>query len=107
MLAVVAGNERVEVPGRGENDRSEVFGELGSFCWAENAFESMLERSYGFAVIRTEYKDDSSFDQEILIKPIANPDTVLITPYYKQPDASDITEGFILDLITKKQFKQK
>jgi hypothetical protein len=71
------------------------------------AFQSQIERSYGFSVIRTEYKDDSSFDQEILIKPIMNPDTVLLTPYYKQPDASDITEGFILDLITKKQFKEK
>ena len=71
------------------------------------AFQSQIERSYGFSVLRTEYKDDSSFDQEILIKPIMNPDTVLLTPYYKQPDASDITEGFILDLITKKQFKEK
>jgi len=72
-----------------------------------NAFESMLERSYGFAVIRTEYKDDSSFDQEILIKPILNPDTVLISPFYKQPDASDVPDGFILDRILKSEFKRK
>lgn len=71
------------------------------------AFQSQIERSYGFSVIRTEYKDDSSFDQEILIKPIMNPDTVLITPYYKQPDASDITEGFILDRMMKTAFKKK
>ena len=71
------------------------------------AFQSMIERSYGFAVIRTEYKDESSFDMEILIKPIMNPDTVLLSPYYKQPDASDIPDGFILDLMPKAQFKQK
>ena len=71
------------------------------------AFQSMTERSYGFAVLRTEYKDDSSFDQEILIKPIMNPDTVLLSPYYKQPDASDIPDAFLLDLIPKKQFKEK
>ena len=71
------------------------------------AFQSMLERSYGFSVIRTEYRDDSSFDMEILIKPIMNPDTVLLSPYYKQPDASDIQDGFILDLMQKTQYKQK
>ena len=71
------------------------------------AFQSQIERSYGFSVIRTEYKDDSSFDQEILIKPIMNPDTVLLSPYYKQPDASDIPEAFFLDLISKKDFKRE
>ena len=70
------------------------------------AFQSMTERSYGFAVIRTEYKDDSSFDQEILIKPIANPDTVLLSPYYTQPSASDVKDGFLLELIPKTQFTQ-
>ena len=72
-----------------------------------NAFESMLDRSYGFAVIRTEYKDDSSFDMDIIIKPIMNPDTVLLSPYYKQPDASDLPEGFLLDLMTKDKFKRE
>lgn len=70
------------------------------------AFQSMTERSYGYAVIRTEYKDDSSFDQEILIKPIANPDTVLLSPYYTQPSACDVKDGFLLELIPKSQFKQ-
>ena len=70
------------------------------------AFQSQIERSYAFSVIRTEYKGDS-FDQEILIKPIQNPDMVLITPYYEQPDASDITEGFLLGRMTKKAFREK
>lgn len=69
------------------------------------AFQSQIERSYGFAVIRTEYKDGSSFDMEILIKPIMNPDTVLLSPYYQQPDASDIPDGFLLELIPKSKFK--
>lgn len=72
-----------------------------------NAFQSMIERSYGFAVIRTEYRDDSSFDMEILIKPVMNPDTVLLSPYFKQPDASDIPDAFFLDLIPKADFKKK
>lgn len=70
-----------------------------------SAFQSMTERSYGFALIRTDYKDDSSFDMEILIKPVANPDSVLLSPYYKQPNASDIPDAFFLDLMPKAQFK--
>ena len=71
-----------------------------------SAFKSMTERSYGFAVLRKEYRDDSSFDQELLIKPILNPDTVLLCPNYKQPDASDIPDGFLLELMPKKKFQQ-
>ena len=71
------------------------------------AAESAVQRSYGFSVIRTEYRDDSSFDQEILIKPIVNPDTVLICPNYKQPDASDIEDGFLLELLPKRKYKAK
>lgn len=71
-----------------------------------NAFECMIQRSYGFAVIRTEYRDFESFDQEILIKPILNPDTVLLSPNYKQPDASDLPDGFLLELVTKANFKR-
>jgi hypothetical protein len=72
-----------------------------------NAGQSAAERSYGFAVIRTDYKDFESFDQEILIKPVLNPDTVLLNPNYKQPDASDVSDGFLLDLIPRKSFKEK
>jgi len=71
------------------------------------AFEGAIQRGYGFAVIRTEYKDFESFDQEILIKPILNPDTVLLNPNYRQPDGSDISEAFLLDKILKKDFKHK
>lgn len=72
-----------------------------------NSFQCMIERSYGYAVIRTEYRDDSSYDQEILIKPIQNPDCVLISPWYKQPDASDIPDGFLLDRMSKKDFERE
>jgi hypothetical protein len=44
---------------------------------------------------------------EILIKPVMNPDTVLLSPYFKQPDASDIPDAFFLDLIPKADFKKK
>lgn len=71
------------------------------------AFECMIQRSYGYALLRTEYESPDSFDQYLCIKPVMNPDSVLITPHYKQPDVSDITDGFILDRISKRQFKEE
>jgi len=69
--------------------------------------ESTAQRSYGFSVIRTEYEDDESFNQQILIKLVQNPDCVLITPYYKEQNACDIDEAFLVDTIKKKAFKKK
>jgi Phage P22-like portal protein len=136
FLAQVNGNVRkskrgiqATPKGNGANDqdaqrRSSVIMAIEERSQAQpiylGAFQSMLERSYGFSVIRTAYKeltqsqagedggyDPSAFDQEILIKPVMNPDMVLLSPYYKQPDASDIPDGFLLDNISKKQFKEK
>jgi hypothetical protein len=70
-------------------------------------FECQIERSYGFAVIRTEYRDNQSFDQDIVIRPIMNPDTVLLSPHYKQPNASDVPEAFLIDRISKAKFQEK
>lgn len=72
-------------------------------CAGENA----AQRSYGYAVIRTEYNDDKSFDQSICIQRIANPDTVLLDPGYRQADASDVEAAFLLDLIRKEEFTRK
>lgn len=71
------------------------------------AFECMIQRAYGFARLVSEYKDDSSFDQELVLKPVMNPDTVLFSPSYKQPDASDVPEAFLLDRISRRDFKSK
>lgn len=85
----------------GIDERSNA--QLAHITAAENA----VSRSYGYSVLRTEYKDFTSFDQEIIIQPILNPDTVLFNPNYKQPDASDVTDAFLLDMMTKKAFKDK
>jgi hypothetical protein len=71
------------------------------------AAEGAAQRSYAFARIVTEYRDGATFDQEILLKPVPNPDCALINPNYKQFDASDIEDAFLLEQIPKKSFKAK
>jgi len=104
------------IPGEGSSDqdvehRSSLIMSIEEASQAQSiylyAFECMIQRSYGFALIRTEYDDEESFNQSIVIKPVLNPDTVLISPHYKQPDISDIPEAFIIDRVPKSQFQRE
>lgn len=69
--------------------------------------ERTAQASYAFSVIRTEYQDLESFDQQIRIKLVPNPDSVIISPYYKEQNACDLEEAFLIDTILKKDFKRK
>lgn len=71
------------------------------------AGENAVQRSYGFASLRTRYAADDTFDQEIWIERIANQESVLLNPAFKKADASDATDGFRTDLLTKEDFKRK
>ena len=71
------------------------------------AAEAAAQGGYGFALIRTEYKDDRSFDQTITINRVADPDTILLNPGYEKADASDVKDGFVLKRITRKDFTRQ
>ncbi len=71
------------------------------------AAESAAQGGYGFSLIRTEYKDDKSFDQSICIQRVADPDTILLDPGYEKADASDVKHAFVLKRMPKKEFKRK
>lgn len=73
----------------------------------DNAFDNAVSRSYGYWRILTDYANDFSFDQEILIEPILNPNTVFLDPFCKKPDGSDAEFGFIEDEISKDEFERK
>jgi hypothetical protein len=79
------------------------------------AFQQNIEGSYGFWRLSLSSVSDlanltpseSDFDVDIRIRRIANPDSVLISPYYKEADACDIEDGFITDLVNISEFKRK
>lgn len=71
------------------------------------AFDAEIRGGYGFTKIVTRYIDNHGFDQEILIGPVRNPDSVLIDPDYQQPDASDIQYAFELEPMQRKEFKRR
>jgi len=71
------------------------------------AFESLIKRSYGYWKIGTQYSEEDDFIQELIIDAIANPDTVLLDPYAKKPDWSDMGHGFLLDSFSEKAFAKR
>lgn len=107
---------KVDPKGSGMNDKEAELraGMIRDIEYASSAqaayitgFESAAQRGIGFWGLRTEYADDTTFNQRIRIRRIANQDAVLIDPDFKEADASDITFAFIVEDIPRKEFKKR
>ena len=59
----------------------------------------------GFFRIITDYVDDTSFDQEILMKAIHDPFSVILDPSYQEIDGSDAKWAFVFEEMNKDEFK--
>ncbi len=70
-------------------------------------FENQCARSYGGWKIVRRYVNEKSFDQEIRIVRIPNPDCSYPDPDCKEADYSDAKYWFLLDLIPRKEYKNK
>lgn len=73
----------------------------------ETAVGQAIGSGFGFYRVVTEYADDESFDQDIKIKRIINPFTVLFDPSAQEFDFSDAKYCFIDELIPNAEFKRK
>jgi len=87
------------------------------------AFQGAAERSYGWFGINArlvadgltedQYNEliktapEKLFEQELYIYRIANPNSVLPNPAYKEQDASDMTECFVTERVQRAEFKRR
>lgn len=71
----------------------------------DTAFEQALDGGFGYFRILTDYTDEMSFEQDILIKRIRNRFAVYLDPDHQEPDGSDAKFGFILDKMKRDEFK--
>ena len=71
------------------------------------AFQNAVERSYGYFKITARRTAPDSFDQELVIRAIPNPDTVLLDPDAKEADFSDGRAAFIIDTLPVKRFESR
>lgn len=71
------------------------------------AFQHLVESRYGFFRISRQYVNDEEDDQEIVIKPILNQDSVLYDPDCKEADWSDARRCLVLDVRQKDDFEAR
>ena len=71
------------------------------------AFESAVTIGFGYFRIITEYCDEDSFEQDIVIKQIENPFTVYMDPYAMEPDRRDSEWAFIVDDMSRDEFEAR
>jgi Phage P22-like portal protein len=112
---------KVDPQGQGSNDQSaalrqDLIRTIEYDCNAASiyaaSYQDMVEGSYSFFRIGRRYVSDDIesddpglFDQEIVIKPISNPNSVLYDPRCKEPDWSDAKACFVLERVPKQEFK--
>lgn len=69
------------------------------------AGEQSVIGGIGWFRILTDYLDNTSFEQEILIKPIRNPLSVVIDPDARELTRHDMNYAFVTELISRKKFE--
>lgn len=72
-----------------------------------NGLQAVVERNMGYWKVSRAYVADDSDEQEILILPIMNPDSIVIDPDYKELDGSDIKWCFELDRMRVDEFLEE
>jgi hypothetical protein len=70
------------------------------------AAEQAVIGGIGWYRVLTDYLDDTSFDQEIQIKPIRNPLSVVIDPDARELTRHDMNWAFVTELVSKKKFEK-
>ena len=70
-----------------------------------NAVEHMVACGIGWYRVTTDYLDDDSFDQELVIKRIFNPLSVYPDPSSLEPDRSDMNWCLVSELMPRKSFE--
>jgi hypothetical protein len=71
----------------------------------DTAASSAIDTGYGYIRIIVDYADYESFDEEIRIERVLNPQSVLLDPCHLSLDGSDSEYAFIFDEMSHEAFK--
>jgi hypothetical protein len=78
---------------------------------AESVYDCGYQHSVvggrGYWRIVSEYESESSFNQKLLIKRIADPMSVYLDPDYQEPDGGDRQWGFVAESLSKEEFERR
>jgi hypothetical protein len=73
----------------------------------DNGFEFATKIGWGYWRVITDYVNPESFEQEILIKRIANPFSVFFDPNANEPDGSDANYAFVTEDLSAEEYKAR
>lgn len=71
----------------------------------DEAYEDAVVMGRGFFRVLTEFVDDGSFEQEVVVRRIANPFTVYFDPSTQELDYSDARYAFIVEDVPKDEYE--
>ncbi len=71
----------------------------------DTGVECAVTGGFGYWRIGLDYAFDDTFDMDIMIKRVINPFAVYGDPYSTEADSSDWNTAFVVDRLTKAQFK--
>jgi hypothetical protein len=78
---------------------------------ADDAYDtaslSSIKGSIGFIRVDHDYIDDESFNQELCIKRVVNPFSIMIDAESIEVDGSDAKRGYVIETITVDEFKSR
>lgn len=73
----------------------------------DTGFKNAVANGFGYWRVLTEYEDEDSFDQVLVVQRIRNPFTVYIDPTATDPCAADARWAFISEMIPREEFKER
>jgi hypothetical protein len=71
----------------------------------DTATECAVTGGFGYIRVGMDYAYDDAFDMDICIKRVANPFSIYGDPNSREADSSDWDKAFVVDQLTKEQFK--
>lgn len=78
---------------------------------ADAAFDTALDcavaNGFGWIRVLADYSYEGTFDQDLKVVRVRNPVSIFIDPNAQEPDGSDATYGFVIDEISKEEFKRR
>jgi hypothetical protein len=78
---------------------------------AEVAYDTALDFSVscglGYWMIRTDYADEDTFEQDIQIERVSNPFSIYGDPHSTAADSADWNTAFVTDLLSKTEFQRR
>lgn len=78
---------------------------------ADQAFDTALDcavaNGFGWIRVLADYSYEGTFDQDLKVVRVRNPVSIFLDPNSQEADGSDATYGFVVDEISKDEFKKR